>query len=85
MEWIRCSDRLPFQGSEENPTYISFIVTVQRNETREPWPFAIARYTHEGWNLRDEVNYYSPALGDVSSSMNVKEITHWFQIEKPKE
>ena len=85
MTWISVKDKLPIQMPENWPTYNWVIVTSKREGTGEPWPFTIARYTKDGWDLWNCELAECPCFGDSSGSIDTGEITHWMEISKPED
>jgi len=85
MKWIKCKDALPIQKPEGWATYNWVIVTAERHGTGEPWPFSIAMYTSDGWELWDDDAKvpYAPCFGDTIDVLDADKITHWMEITKP--
>jgi hypothetical protein len=82
-EWISVENEIPLQKPEGWATYNWVLVTSKRNGTNEPWPFAIGRYTNEGWDLWLDNVPYCPCFGDTTDIFDKSEVTHWMIIPKP--
>ncbi len=83
MIWNKCSEKLPIQQPQGWPTYDWVIVTAERLGTNEPWPFAIARYTKDGWDFWESSLPYCPCFGETSDAIHCDEVTHWMEIKQP--
>lgn len=81
-DWIKCSENVPYD-KKVGADYNWVLVTSERFGTGEPWPFAIARYTLNGWELYDYEEDISPCFGDGTSILYKEDITHWMRIKSP--
>ena len=75
--WISVKDSLP------PPDYNWMLVAAERFGTDEPWPWAIARYTDEGWEFFDKHVLTCPTFYDGVDGIEEEEISHWMEVNKP--
>lgn len=77
-EWISVTERLP-------PSYQYCLVCESGGAIGESSPISLARYETDHWALLFEGENNACACGDLTWSIEAKDISHWMSIpEVPK-